>query len=306
MEAPLSRSGGSCCSAHCGSLRVSFVQGRAVHRQRALLQILQPCEHQSAAPRRGTYCLSRAADTDSRTEGLARNSPAECCATNRNSQETLVRQQPYQYARLAGLAAVLSTSLLLVAQSADAAEALPLDIFAAFLVRLWRASRSCEQQCHRGASSSGADWLSACAQAKVQALGPWGPGLFILTVLCCEMIPLFPTQPLALSSGLLFGPYEVMGTLPQPARTHAYHACAPSAESSLPFDPPLLTATQTAGSAGRRVHNRVHNTGGVSGLQLVTGHRAQVCTGHGEHRGGRGIGERECCAAGTGARARVH
>ena len=31
---------------------------------------------------------------------------------------------------------MLSTSLLLVAQSADAAEALPLDVFAAFLVRL--------------------------------------------------------------------------------------------------------------------------------------------------------------------------
>ena len=55
-------------------------------------------------------------------------------------------------------------------------------------------------------------WLLMVAQAKVQALGPWGPGLFILTVLLCEMIPLFPTQPLALSSGLLFGPYEVMGT----------------------------------------------------------------------------------------------
>ena len=48
----------------------------------------------------------------------------------------------------------------------------------------------------------------------MQALGPWGPGLFILTVLCCEMIPLFPTQPLALSSGLLFGPYEVMCIMP--------------------------------------------------------------------------------------------
>ena len=47
----------------------------------------------------------------------------------------------------------------------------------------------------------------------MQALGPWGPCLFVLTVICCEMIPLFPTQPLALSSGLLFGPYEVRGWL---------------------------------------------------------------------------------------------
>jgi hypothetical protein len=28
------------------------------------------------------------------------------------------------------------------------------------------------------------------------------------------MIPLFPTQPLALASGLLFGPYEVIGHQP--------------------------------------------------------------------------------------------
>ncbi|EIE22112.1 hypothetical protein COCSUDRAFT_66464 [Coccomyxa subellipsoidea C-169] len=43
---------------------------------------------------------------------------------------------------------------------------------------------------------------------KVHELGPWGPALFVVTVVGCEMIPLFPTQPLALASGLLFGPVE--------------------------------------------------------------------------------------------------
>lgn len=46
-------------------------------------------------------------------------------------------------------------------------------------------------------------------QDEVQALGQLGPLLFILTVLVAELIPLFPTQPLALSAGLLFGPVEV-------------------------------------------------------------------------------------------------
>jgi uncharacterized membrane protein YdjX (TVP38/TMEM64 family) len=40
---------------------------------------------------------------------------------------------------------------------------------------------------------------------QVTALGIWGPVAFIATVMLCEMVPLFPTQPLALSSGLLFG-----------------------------------------------------------------------------------------------------
>ena len=47
-------------------------------------------------------------------------------------------------------------------------------------------------------------------QDQVQQLGPWGPAFFIIAVVCAEMIPLFPTQPLALSSGLLFGTTEVI------------------------------------------------------------------------------------------------
>jgi len=52
--------------------------------------------------------------------------------------------------------------------------------------------------------------VSCCAlQDQIQALGPWGGALFVLTVMSAEMVPLFPTQPLSLASGLLFGPVNV-------------------------------------------------------------------------------------------------
>jgi uncharacterized membrane protein YdjX (TVP38/TMEM64 family) len=46
-------------------------------------------------------------------------------------------------------------------------------------------------------------------QDQIAALGPWGGALFVLTVMLAEMVPLFPTQPLTLASGLLFGPVKV-------------------------------------------------------------------------------------------------
>ncbi len=41
-------------------------------------------------------------------------------------------------------------------------------------------------------------------------MGPLGPGLFVLAVTAAELIPLFPTQPLALTAGLLFGTWKVL------------------------------------------------------------------------------------------------
>lgn len=38
-----------------------------------------------------------------------------------------------------------------------------------------------------------------------EALGPLGPAFFIGAVIFCECIPLFPTTPLSLASGILFG-----------------------------------------------------------------------------------------------------
>jgi hypothetical protein len=49
----------------------------------------------------------------------------------------------------------------------------------------------------------------APVQDQIAALGPWGGALFVLTVMLAEMVPLFPTQPLTLASGLLFGPVKV-------------------------------------------------------------------------------------------------
>jgi len=51
----------------------------------------------------------------------------------------------------------------------------------------------------------------------VEALGPLGPAAFIATVAMCECVPLFPTQPLSVASGLLFGAqhgalYMLVGT----------------------------------------------------------------------------------------------
>ena len=43
----------------------------------------------------------------------------------------------------------------------------------------------------------------------MEGLGPWGPVVFLLVVMVCEMVPLFPTQPLSLASGLLFGAVNV-------------------------------------------------------------------------------------------------
>ncbi|GAX75872.1 hypothetical protein CEUSTIGMA_g3315.t1 [Chlamydomonas eustigma] len=42
----------------------------------------------------------------------------------------------------------------------------------------------------------------------VQALGPAGPAVFVAAVMVFEMVPLFPTQPLSLAGGLLFGPVQ--------------------------------------------------------------------------------------------------
>lgn len=47
-------------------------------------------------------------------------------------------------------------------------------------------------------------------QEQVESLGPVvGPLIFVLTMASVEMIPLFPTQPFLLASGLLFGPVQV-------------------------------------------------------------------------------------------------
>lgn len=41
--------------------------------------------------------------------------------------------------------------------------------------------------------------------ANVEHLGPYGPAFFVATMVGAEMVPLFPTQPLTIASGILFG-----------------------------------------------------------------------------------------------------
>lgn len=42
-------------------------------------------------------------------------------------------------------------------------------------------------------------------QDTVQDLGPLGPAAFVASISICECIPFFPTQPLSIAAGLLFG-----------------------------------------------------------------------------------------------------
>eukprot|EP00882_Tetradesmus_deserticola_P005590 GHRQ01005886.1.p1 GENE.GHRQ01005886.1~~GHRQ01005886.1.p1 ORF type:complete len:195 (+),score=56.26 GHRQ01005886.1:319-903(+) len=60
---------------------------------------------------------------------------------------------------------------------------------------------------------------------QIAALGPWGAALFVVTVMTAEMVPLFPTQPLMLASGLLFGPVKV-GTNDRSGSCSANHSHA--------------------------------------------------------------------------------
>lgn len=78
-------------------------------------------------------------------------------------------------------------------------------------------SRVCQAASWASATSS--SYLTASCpqpavlQEEVEALGSLGPLLFVATVAGCELIPLFPTQPLSLAAGLLFGPVEVRAGL---------------------------------------------------------------------------------------------
>mmetsp|Transcript_18871 Transcript_18871/g.32260 ORF Transcript_18871/g.32260 Transcript_18871/m.32260 type:complete len:382 (+) Transcript_18871:79-1224(+) len=64
------------------------------------------------------------------------------------------------------------------------------------------------------ASASGGELTGQAAQMfaafleYVEGLGPAGAVVFVLVVTLFEMVPLFPTQPLSLASGLLFGPQK--------------------------------------------------------------------------------------------------
>lgn len=46
---------------------------------------------------------------------------------------------------------------------------------------------------------------STFLQDTVQSLGPLGPAAFVASMALCECIPFFPTQPLSIGAGLLFG-----------------------------------------------------------------------------------------------------
>ncbi|EFN58700.1 hypothetical protein CHLNCDRAFT_56835 [Chlorella variabilis] len=55
------------------------------------------------------------------------------------------------------------------------------------------------------ASEAAAPGLLEFVINSIEALGPWGPAAFVALVALAESIPLLPTQPFSLASGLLFG-----------------------------------------------------------------------------------------------------
>ncbi len=55
------------------------------------------------------------------------------------------------------------------------------------------------------AAEAAPEGLITALFATVEALGPLGPVAFVFAVATAELIPLFPTQPLLLAAGLLFG-----------------------------------------------------------------------------------------------------
>eukprot|EP00887_Chlorella_sp_A99_P001533 scaffold8.g1533.t1 len=55
------------------------------------------------------------------------------------------------------------------------------------------------------AAEAAAPGLLELVMRVVDELGPWGPAAFVLAVSACQCMPVFPTQPFSLASGLLFG-----------------------------------------------------------------------------------------------------
>lgn len=70
----------------------------------------------------------------------------------------------------------------------------------------------------------------------MEHLGIYGPVVFVATVIGAEMVPLFPTQPLSIASGLLFGTSKVKA-----ARKR--HACYLSSTTCLGIGDPNLTSS---------------------------------------------------------------
>ena len=122
---------------------------------------------------------------------------------------TTQRKDLLHTAALLSFVAVLSA--LAVPAPADAAEAFPLEFLSTFLVTYFTLLLMlfCIARAPAQGKLVSKSRVRTHMQDQMQQLGPWGPAAFIAAVVCFEMIPLFPTQPLALSSGLLFGAQEV-------------------------------------------------------------------------------------------------
>lgn len=102
-------------------------------------------------------------------------------------------------------AALLEALDGLLPRASSAAEALPIELLSTFLVCL---AHYCPFPTQPSANRNLSQ--DSVLQDSVSALGIYGPVVFVATVIGAEMVPLFPTQPLTIASGLLFGTPKVL------------------------------------------------------------------------------------------------
>ena len=145
--------------------------------------------------------------------------PKEAVVSQQLSHDQNIwKQSPQQIGRCMaegfGAAALLT---LLTPGPSYSAESLPIGLLKSWVVsHIWRTCLI-----HTESPAKLELYSFACVQEQVESLGPVvGPLIFVLTMASVEMIPLFPTQPFLLASGLLFGPLQVRHCSPP-----VMHAC---------------------------------------------------------------------------------
>ena len=244
--------------------------------ERSLLSI-------SYTDRRSTRQSVRRAERDSRASETSE--VPQCQQVNIHVPARSQARETASAAAIAGVAIALS-AMLAVPGPADAAEAVSLDFLTKFLASVYAFHPDLSRApicviSHAGVHECKADVIEPM-QDQVQQLGPWqGPAFFIIAVICAEMIPLFPTQPLALSSGLLFGTTEVIMAKQLPWRI----TMQPMRYlTRVPFPPAFLTKYDTLSSscteccAGRALHHLLNNAGSVNSILLCARLRQVICT----------------------------
>ena len=103
----------------------------------------------------------------------------------------------------------------------------------------------------------------------VESLGPLGPAAFVAAVTFCECIPLFPTQPVSLAAGLLFGAGKGAALVWAGAMLAALVAFQVSRSGLRPLAERLIRAEMSEGQGGEE---EASGTGGSGKLKAMLWH----------------------------------